>query len=264
MTLTLLSACGGGSGSQSSPVAANDSRAEGAYVGTSDVANFGLYSRGNVFRVVVLEDGQVWLTYGLGAPNQFGAQFGTWFTPDGFMAGTSQPSAGRIATFSMKDYQPNVTPAASLNVTGTYDQLQSASLALSIEGYPSILGNTPATDSYQYSASTPSVLGGTSWNMRFVRNGFSPMTGSLAFSTDGKISGLFGNCSLLGQFQLRASGKNVYDVSLDGYCFGLQNVKGIATVNTSLYGGQQVTQFIGTLVSSAVGQEGGVLISGEH
>lgn len=194
ITTILISACGGGGGS--SPPSPS---AEGVYGG----ALSGGTSSSSSFQALVLENDEFWVLYG--------TQSSTIFFVAGFIQGPGTSSNGTFTSSSLKDY--GVIPPLTGTATATY-----SADAKTINGSANFSGRTvgfnggPIAGSlYNYnSAATLSTISGA-WPVT-VNTGESA---NLSVGSTGTISLLSSRgCTGTGNATPRASGKNVFNVSL--------------------------------------------------
>lgn len=254
VTMILLSAfitaCGGGGGDgdvgaggtqQSPPPPAPT--AEGVYGGTltgSVAANF---------EALVLENGDFWAIYGQDS--------GSIFSVYGFIQGQGTSNNGSFTAASVKDF--GFVPPPTGTLTSTYN-----STAKTISGTVTYTSGTvqfsggPIPGSlYDYNAAASLSAISGSW-ATVSTSGGSVMVN---VSANGAVTTSEGGCSGSGTITPRASGKNVFNVSLT---FGAapcvlpgQTVTGIAIVYP-LSTGQ--TQLIGAVTNSS--RTAGVAIFG--
>lgn len=191
---TLLYGCGGGGGSS-----AQDSIAEGVYEGR--------LSGGAApnFQMLVLDAGQYWVIYGTETSEAFYVQ--------GFMQGNASSGKGSFSSANARDF--GASPSVPATIKGTYDDT-----AMTIEGTVSYApqpgsvrfsGGPIAGSLYDYAS--PATLGAIAggWTL-------TALTGesiTLNVAPDGKLGAMSSMmCSMTGNVVPRATGKNVYDVTL--------------------------------------------------
>jgi hypothetical protein len=209
-----LSACGGsGGGSESS--ASRQPVTEGVYSGT--LADNESYDS---LMVVALEDGSFWAPYGNTVAGQL--------QPEGFVEGsvTTPAASGWKSSdalafdWRMASYAVGVN--ATMSATGMSGTLSDPS------GSPSfgfdVAPLTASSYDYDASASTGAIAGQWTVVASFGGNG-----GVLLVNPDSSVSGeIQGLCDFGGKVASRASGKNVFDVSLGAGCAGMPALTGIA------------------------------------
>ena len=187
-----LAGCGGGGdGSGSAPAVP---KAEGAYSGTT--------SRGYDIGVVVLEDDTVWAYYSVGN------------LVYGFVHGVGASANSDFSVPSIRDYYFPTVTTYSGSASGSYDP------RVSIQGTLQYSGQTPMT----FSATTAAVVGysydrpATSGAVAGTWSGTVGPTGETATVTvgaTGVVNALTSSgCTFNGMASPRASGKNVYDVTI--------------------------------------------------
>jgi hypothetical protein len=200
-----LTACGGnsgggtnGTGSSSGP--GDIGLAEGAWSGTN--------SLGNDFDMLILENGDVYSMYGTLAGGVFSA------TGFDIGIGSAKVSGSTLtAGFTQYDYLGHrVTGNLTANVVrGT--SINGSANGSAGTGTPTTFTSTPLSATYtSYNYNTPAAISdiANGWNGKFL-------DGSTAvFSIDaaGVLSGTNLGCSFTGTVTPRASGKNVFNVSL--------------------------------------------------
>ena len=193
--VVVLSACGGGGGD--SPPAANGPSAEGVYGGTLSG------SSSNAFQLLVLENGDFWAMYG--------TQTSTVFAVAGFIQGSGTSNIGSFTSSNTKDF--GFSPAVAGNTSATYNvtaktisgTVMATAGTVTFNGGP-IAGslynyNTPASIATVAGAWTTTILTGETANLNIATNGSFTAVSSLG-------------CNFSGTVTPRASGKNVFNVSL--------------------------------------------------
>ncbi len=171
--------------------------AEGAYSGTLSGGSY------PAFRLLVLEGGEYWGLYGFGSGDGFNAA--------GFIQGTSSSGSGKFTSSDLRDF--GFAPSVSGTGTATFDAEQgtlsgtvtTSRASLSLSGGP--VRDVP----YEYNmpATMEAVAG--PWGLR-TNTGDSMV---VEVPADGNFSTrTAAGCSLSGTVTPRASGKNVYDVTV--------------------------------------------------
>jgi hypothetical protein len=189
-TSAMLVACGGGGSSTDNPITPVV-KAEGAWQGTT--------STGYALNVLVLENNEVWAI--------FGTLINDFFTVYGFDRGTGIQSGSNL-TGSGTEYSfdgsavrgafsMNVVPGVSLN--GTVTGAQQVSIS-----------TTPLKTNYDYNSPANIATVAGTWNGQLI-NGSAT---SVSISSTGIVSGTNAGCSFVGTTTPRASGKNVFNVTL--------------------------------------------------
>lgn len=194
---TALTACGGGGGDNGeslyTPLGGQNQTAEGLYQGTTN--------NGYEFQTIVLEDGEIWTLYG--------ANSGGVFLISGFLQGQGVSNS---LTFASQDYRDfGSSPAIAGTLSGRYVTDVSFNGAMTFPGGIITFTSSAipsANFNYDTPASISSIVG--SWNLSDLRGAPVPIT----INNRGDVTGAFNGCSFTGAFVPRASGKNVYDVSL--------------------------------------------------
>lgn len=198
--VALLAGCGGGGGGDSSSATPSsvsmDSKAEGAYAGTLTG------SASSEFQMLVLDDGSFWTLYGSSSSSAFYVS--------GFVQGKGTFENGKLVASNAKDF--GYSPAVSGAVTGTYTATPTIAGAFATSaGTATFSGGTIPNSTYNYkTAATISAIAG-SWNAILL----SGETVSLNISDTGAIGGVSSwGCSYTGSVLPRASGKNVFNLTL--------------------------------------------------
>lgn len=192
-----LSACGGGGGDGDAttitpPPAVN----QGVYEGTT--------SNGSApdFQMLVLEDGAVWAIYG--------TQSGGTFFVDGFVQGQGSFNGGQVSSNDIRDH--GFFPALSGRLTGSYNSSPAVSGQITYASGTvtfSATGIVASTYNYQAPAQLSAITG--SWSTSLTTG----ETASITISNTGVVGGVASSgCNFTGQVSPRASGKNVFNVSL--------------------------------------------------
>ncbi len=191
----LVSACGG-SGNSLPPVAVVD-RPEGLYGGTLTG------SASPDFRMLVLENGELWSLYG--------TETAPGYTVSGLVQGRLTVSGNNFSALDMRDY--GVFPATSGTAAGSFNKgagtitgnVVAGGVTVSFSGAP-IVGSlynydTPASLASFTGAWTLSSLDGDTITLNVGPTGVITATTALG-------------CTFNGTAAPRASGKNVFDVSV--------------------------------------------------
>jgi hypothetical protein len=212
--------------------------AEGVWTGSSTATN----NAGTAtyqLDVLVLENGQFYTMFGVTSGNNlivYGGDMGTASLSGSSISGSvleivagSSPVAGTLSA--------TVVKGTSLSGTASYPGVGSASFSL-----------TPLTGSYNYNtAASISTIQG-SWTGFLLDNA----SASITIGSNGAITGTSTGCSFTGTATPRASGKNVFDLSLT---FGAspcvlpgQTATGIGLVYTTT---SNKTQLVSSVFNSA-------------
>lgn len=187
----LLAACGGGGGSDTPA----DS-AEGVYGGALTG------STSSAFRMLVLENDEVWTMYG--------TQTATAFLVTGFLQGQGQSNNGTYTSSNLRDFGFN--PALSGTATATYNS--SSKTIAGTATFPGAAvgfsGGPISGSQYSYdTAATVTAVAG-SWGLTSLSGeGVTLNVASGGTYTASSSSG----CSFTGTLVPRASGKNVFNMS---------------------------------------------------
>ena len=195
----ILAACGGGGGGGSTPSASSGPKAEGVYEGSS--------SSGYVLNILVLENDEVYALYG----NTSG---GTLYV-SGFNWAQGSSSNGSYTSSIAKDYY-NTGAVTSGSVTASYVANTSFNGTATGNGQSIGFTSAPPTNS-NYVYNTPAVLSTItgSWGGSTLFG----ESGTLTVAANGTLNASFtgsyaGTCTATGSATPRASGKNVFDISL--------------------------------------------------
>ncbi|MCR5867945.1 hypothetical protein [Aquincola sp. J276] len=197
--LGLLAGCGGGGGGEGdagTPASAAFS-AEGVYGGTLNG------SSALSLQMLVLDNGQLWALYG--------QQSNGRLLVSGFFQGGSSASTSGIRATDLRDF--GTAPPMVLNLsasTGTAAGTLAGTLATS-QGSASFSVGPDPSSTYRYEArALPAMVQG-SWTLTTLQGEVQSVT--VAANGNLTASGLSG-CNFSGTVLPRASGKNVFDVTL--------------------------------------------------
>lgn len=201
ITVTTLTACGGGGGddaapAQPAPPTSTIPMPEGLFGGTTTAPS--------EFQMLVLEDGGFWAVYG------------TQAGPAGFVQGTITGTPAVMLAADAKDF--GASPATPANVRDlTYSNLANGGYSLggSLTSFGQRVvfnGESFQSLAYDYSqpASLSAISGGWALQTTLGEDVLLSILPSGAISARGAGSG----CTMAGNVQPRASGKNVFNVSL--------------------------------------------------
>lgn len=199
LVCALLSACGGGgSGGSATVTAVEASPVAGGWGGTS--------TSGNTVQAIILETGRMWAVAGV-------VSNGTLFV-GGINTATFQTNGGAITSSDLRAY--NFAPVSFLtgSVAGTFVAGTSITATATANGglATSVLTLAPAPlTAYDYNAAaTLSAIQGN-WPGNFTNS-----AGTLAVNANGTYSSTTSlGCNISGLISPRASGKNVYDVTVN-------------------------------------------------
>lgn len=186
LAVSVLSACGGGGGASSS---ASTQSAEGLWQGTT--------SDGFNITAAVLENGEIWAL----ASSSSGVV--------GFINGASIVSGASITGSETSYNLLSHTPPASQSFTGTINTKSTLSLTTSNGSF-----NSAYISRYDQTPVPVATLAGTysGW-LASVSGSYSPSS-VVTISAAGAISSPGAPCSATGSITPRASGKNVYNVTI--------------------------------------------------
>lgn len=190
-----LVACGGG-GSGGGGSSALPKFAQGVYSGT---ITGGTYPQ---FQLLVLENEEQWSMYGTTS--------GSAFLVGGFVQGQGASSNGAMSVGNAMDF--GFSPAKPSPMTGNYTASNSFLGTVTYAGPVTVaLAGTPIVNplyNYNTPASITDVQG--PWSLTDLAG----IPASVTIQMDGTFSGTSGGCSFSGTLVPRASGKNVFDMSL--------------------------------------------------
>ena len=198
----LLAGCGGGGGggttaASTATTTAATAAAEGVYTGST--------STGSVFDTVVLDDGTYYAIYGTNGASGL--------TVNGFVQGQGTSGATTFTSSNLRDFTyTGSTLSGTLSATYTPGVSVSGTVTES-SGSSTFTGNVPQSSSYVYN--TPADINTVSgnWTANTLQGAGAPV--SLTINTNGTFSGAQGNCSFSGTLTPRASGKNIFDVTVN-------------------------------------------------
>ena len=221
-----MTACGGGgdggSLANTPPPAVN----QGVYEGST--SNTGAPD----FQMLVLEDGAVWAIYGNQTSNTFFVE--------GFVQGQASFNGGQISASDVRDH--GFFPAISGRLSGSYTSAPAVTGQLT-DGSGSVTFSANGIVGGTYNYQAPAQLSGIAgnWNTSLTTG----ETASLTISNTGVVGGVASTgCNFTGQITPRASGKNVFNVSLtftSAQCeLQGQTATGVALTYPTVAGPQQL------------------------
>lgn len=186
-----LAGCGGGS---DSPTVIKS--AEGVYVGTLSG------STSSAFQLLVLEDGSYWSMYGTSTASNFLVR--------GFVQGSGTATNGNFNSSNAKDFGFIPATAGSLAATYTNESTINGSLTFAA-GAVGFSGAAPVASTYVYAnPAVVSTIAG-SWSLATLNS----ETLTVNIGSTGAITGTSSlGCNFTGSATPRASGKNVFNLSL--------------------------------------------------
>jgi len=237
--VTSLTACGGGGGDSSNANPApngTQATAEGVYTGTLTGAD------ASSFAMVVLEDGTYWTIAGnVGSDG---------YEPTSLIQGKGTSNAGKFNSSNGHLYAPELAGVGTLNATYSTSAISGSANANGTSIGFSGERVTAAAFDYDKPASLSSVTG--NWTIRTALNDIVP----ISIEGNGHFTGAsIDGCTMSGTVTPRASGKNVFDMTLT---FGpapcaLANVTGSGIATTLPYGSGQSLLVIAGVDSSLSG-----------
>jgi hypothetical protein len=201
--ISILAGCGGSDSTSpgefigvttTSTTAAVTGSAEGLYAGTA--------SNGQFFNTLVLENNQYYIIYG--------NLFGDAFNVGGLLTGTGQASNGNFTSTDLREF-----PALGLPILGTLSAIYSPGVSFNAVAVTrgtavTYTGSSLATTNYTYNTRAKLTDIAGVWNMLSAQG--LPVT--LNISTTGTYTGALPGCTVSGTIVPRASGKNVFDVTI--------------------------------------------------
>lgn len=190
-----LFGCGGGGGDSGTPLAS--SSAEGVYGGTLTG------STSSAFQLLILENGDFWSMYG--------TQSSTIFGVAGFVQGSGSSSNGSFTSSNTKDF--GFSPAVAASTSATYNATaKTISGTLSAGARTVTFSGGPIAGSlYDYNAAASLTTVSGSWTTTSLTG----ETVALNIASTGAFTATSSlGCSFSGTVAPRASGKNVFNVSL--------------------------------------------------
>ena len=195
-----LAGCNSDSGFVPTTVPTVNTSAEGVYSGSLASGPLGATD----FLAIVLEDGSFWTLYG-----QAGA---TSFTVQGFARGSGTSSDGTFASSAATDF--GASPPATFTLDATYNSaLDTMEGSITTGATTSTFaGGAISSGPYDYGAAPdPQIVTGT-WTVQDADG----VSYALVVAADGtfNFAEQGGGCTGAGSFSPRASGKNVFDVSV--------------------------------------------------
>jgi hypothetical protein len=187
-----LAACGGGGGD----AAPANSVVEGAYAGTLTG------STSSSFELLMLDGGEYWAVYGTQTASQF--------LVAGFIQGSGTSSNGTFTSNNARDF--GVAPAMAGTLSATYTSTPTITgSVIAAGGTIGFSGGAIAGSTYNYN--TPATVAAVSGNWSL--GALTGETIALNIAGTGAFTAMSsGGCSMTGTIGPRASGRNVYSVSL--------------------------------------------------
>ena len=197
-----LPGCGGGGGGTATTSASTPGQAQGIYTGSFSTSAFPT----GRFSTLVLDNDEIWTLYGQeGGSGQLLVY--------GLMQGQGASNNGAFTSNSIMDYVYDGT-SMSATLNATYQVGSSFNGTVSANGQSvSFSGTAPAPGSTSYNYNTPASLSDISGS--WAANNMSGVTSNYTISAGGTFSGSnqYG-CGFSGSVSPRASGKNVFDVTI--------------------------------------------------
>ena len=134
-----------------------------------------------------------------------------YFVISSFIEGLGTSANGSFSVANAKEYLPN-GQALTGNITGTFSPRATImGTVQSPSGTASFTGTAPAASSYNYDVATPISAIAGNWSGTSLAGEANPF----AITTSGAISGRSAlGCTFTGTAAPRASGKNVFDVTI--------------------------------------------------
>jgi hypothetical protein len=152
------------------------------------------------FQLLALENGDVWSLYG--TPS------GASFRVRGFIQGPTARNGSAVSSSSVKDFGFDRALAGSL--AGTLTATTVGGTVTFSTGAVTFSGTAVPTGTYNYNAAaTNSQVAGT-WTLSALDG----TSATVSVGTNGSFTGNNAGCAITGTILPRASGKNVFDVSV--------------------------------------------------
>lgn len=221
-----IAGCGGG---ESTP---NTFTGDGLYGGTLTGTD------SNTFRILVLENNEIWVFVGDGAAGSF--------SPQGFIEGPATFENGAIVSSSLRDFRYGALSGSNVaTASGAYSE---ADRALSLRIAYSMVTftlNGAVVPSGEYNYNLPASLAEVTGSWGLSASGLEAV--GLTISPSGAATGSTGSgCAFSGMFKARSSGRNVFDVTLtftaaQSCVLSGQTVSGVALVLARTSGGNRLT-----------------------
>lgn len=225
----LVAACGGGGGDSATvPVVAVASPLAGAWEGTS--------SSGDGLQAMILEDGRMWVVDGTQVS-------GTLFV-SGLTRGTLTTNGTAVSAADLRMHDLGTGAVASGTLSGTFTagtRITATVTAGAASATVQLAPAAAATYNYDTAATLAAVAG--NWPGFFSND-----TGTVVVAANGSFTSTTSSgCSVSGTVLPRASGKNVYDVSVS---FGTAACN--VPVGTSAAGNAIITNLTGGVRQLAI------------
>jgi hypothetical protein len=202
LLMAFLGGCGGSNpaggefvGGSTTTSSLATATAAGLYTGTA--------SNGRYFNTLVLENNQYYIIYGTLSGDDFSAA--------GVATGTGQSGNGNFTSTDLKDFAGIALPISGI-LTATFIPGTSFSAVVNTRGTAiTYAGATP--DSAIYTYDTPAKLTDIvgAWNMTASTG----LPATLNIAATGSYAGSSAGCNFSGTITPRASGKNVFDVTIN-------------------------------------------------
>lgn len=228
MTALLAAYGGGGGDSASVPVAAVASPLAGGWEGTS--------SSGNGVQAMILEDGRMWAVGGTQAA-------GTLFV-NSLARGTLTTSGTAVSAADLRAHDLVTGAVASGTLIGTFKAGSRITATVTAGGASATVQLVPAAAvSYNYESAATSAAVAGNWPGFFSND-----TGTVVVAANGSFTSTTASgCSVSGTVLPRASGKNIYDVTVS---FGTAACN--VPVGTSAAGNAIITNLTGGVRQLAI------------
>lgn len=238
-----LVACGGG-GSSSTPSVSTPGQAQGVYTGSFATTAF----NPGKFSTLILDNDEYWTLYGReGSSGQLLVY--------GLVQGQGSASSGSFSSSDLKDYFYDGTTASG-TLSATYQPGSTFNGTVSESGRSvSFAGAVPVAGSstYNYNAvATVSSISGV-----WAGTNMSGVTSNYTIASNGTFAGTnqYG-CGFSGTVTPRASGKNVFDVSLanntSAACGAASGLTGRGIALTTLLGNGSRQLIVAVITSDRV------------
>ena len=197
-----LVACGGGGGSGGSTPSASSSTTSVVSAATAQGLYTGTLTGGasTAFEMLLLENGDMWVLYGTPGASSFLVR--------GFVQGTAAVTGSSFSAASVKDY--GTVPPTSGTVSGTVSGPSVSGTVAEAGQSVTFTGTALTGASYDYNTAATLAQVAGNWTL----TGLDGTLSSVAIAADGTLTGNNVGCLLTGSVKPRASGKNVFDVTV--------------------------------------------------
>jgi FKBP-type peptidyl-prolyl cis-trans isomerase 2 len=174
----------------------------GTTVGLAQGVYQGVTSNSKTHKTIVLDDDRYYTVYG--------AETNGKFVVVGFLTGNGTAADGKFTSTNLKDFYANGTVVSGSMNASFVPKVSFTGTTSDGTNTVTFTGSTVTGTSYSYAVpATPANIAGT-WTMSTLQGA----TVALDVAANGSFSATTDGCSLTGTMTPRASGKNVFDVSM--------------------------------------------------